>query len=175
MKRLLDWRLLDGCLSRDRIRVLLEELERLLDQIAESEYIKAVLLLQLHCLKFLSCKGIANEAQLQVEVVRIPRPKLTATCLVVEVDDLLDCVADEEVVDWLILNDHVTVLKLYCIGGSSFRGRLALACNRSSICCPAQDCFDVGLVLRDKRRWPLAVVVEVVDKLEEVEVAAVRS
>ena len=64
MKRLLDWRLLDGCLSRDRIRVLLEELERLLDQIAESEDVKTVLLLQLHRLQLLAGEGVADEAKL---------------------------------------------------------------------------------------------------------------
>lgn len=44
--------------------MLLEELERLLDQIAESEDVKTVLLLQLHRLQLLAGEGVADEAKL---------------------------------------------------------------------------------------------------------------
>jgi len=51
--------------------MLLEELKCLFDKFAESEDVQAVLLFQLHRLQFLTSKGIADKAQLQVEVVRI--------------------------------------------------------------------------------------------------------
>lgn len=104
--------------------------------------------------------------------MRVLRSELAASCFVVQIDDLLNGVANVVVVHWLVVDDHVALLELHRLCWSSFRRRLALTCNRSGVCCSAQDRFDVWFVLRDKCGRPLTLVVQVVDELEEVEVAA---
>lgn len=113
--------------------MLLEVLEGLLDQVTQRESVEAVLLLQLHGLELLPCEGVANKAQLQVEVMRILWPELASSGFVVEIDNLLDSISDIIVVFWLVADDHVSLFELHSFGWSALCGRLSLTSSRSGV------------------------------------------
>jgi hypothetical protein len=104
-------------------------------------------LFEFHCLKLLASKGVTDKAKLQVEVVGILWSKLAASGLVVEVDNLLDGIADVVVVLGGVSDLHLALLKRDSISRSTFCGSLALASRWSSISRSCEYLRDVRLVL----------------------------
>lgn len=51
--------------------MIFEEFEGFFDQVAQSERVKTILLLQFHGLELFACECVTDEAKFQIEVMRV--------------------------------------------------------------------------------------------------------
>ena len=108
----------------DRVRIGLEELHSLLDEVAEREGLKPILLLELGGLILFARESVTDKTELQIQIVRVFRPKLATPRLVIEIDNLFDGVADKIVVQRLVIDDHIGLINgsIGRCGGFAFCG-----------------------------------------------------
>lgn len=95
--------------------------------------------------------------------MRVLWSQLSSSSLVVDVNDLLDCVSNIEVVHWGIIDYHVFIIHWCSISWSGTFTSLTF--GRSSFSCTTKF-VKLWLVLTDKSCRPLTFVLEVIDKFK---------
>ena len=127
--------------------MFLVEFERFLDQVAERESIKSILLFQLHRLQSLSSKSITNKTELQVQEMWILGSELLTSGFIVQVDDLFNCISDVEIVLWLVTDLHIRFIKGDGILCCTFGWSLSFCCRWCRIRGPTENLLYVWLAL----------------------------
>ena len=151
--------------------MLLEELQGFLDKVIQRKRVKAILLFQFHGLQFLASKCISDKTQFEIQIVRILGSELPASCLVVQMNNLFNCISNKVVVLWLVTNYHVSFIELNCISWGTLWCSLAFT-SSCSIYLSGQNLLNIGFVLGHQLAWPLTLVVQVVHQLQIFDVGA---
>lgn len=151
----------------NRSGVLRGELNGFLHENLHLEDVKVVLFADHFSLLFLPSKGVAHQTDLHCQPVGCLRMLQFGALGIVDLDDLLQGVAEQEVVVHLVCYFQLCLFE-GCLNGSTLGWSLALALdihfNRR-----VQDLIEFRLVLGDNIRGPLALVLQVVHEFELVQ------
>lgn len=127
-------------------------------------------------MQLLTGKCVTDEAEFQVEVVRVLGSKLASSCLEIQIYNLFNGITNKVIVDGLISNFGISFLKSTSFSRSTtLWRRFALTSCCPSVSLSVEKSFQVRLLLRDQSSGPLTLVFKVVLELEEVNVGFVRA